>query len=176
LTYFSTSGVTLSSRFVLKLGDQPLGAPAHGAGEMQISRRRAAAREDKGSQRRKLGIKPVDLAFEPGHLRLRHREPRAARPPALAGRAQIGADVEEIVLDARERGIERRVIAGMEPRDSERGIGLVERAVGGDAQVVFLAPLAAAERGGAVIPGAGVDLIEDDHELPRQNSPCLTGP
>ena len=105
-------------------------------------------------------------------MRLRHREPRPARPLALAGRAQIGTDVEEIVLDARERGIERGVIAGMEARDPERGIGLVERAIGGDAQVVFLAPFAAAERGGAVIPGAGVDLVEDDHELPRQNSPA----
>ena len=51
----------------------------------------------------------------------------------------------------------------MQPRDADRGIDLVERAVGGDAQVVFLAPLAGAERGGAVIAGAGVDLVEHDH-------------
>ena len=51
----------------------------------------------------------------------------------------------------------------MQPHDADRGIGLVDGAIGGDAQIVFRPALAAAERGGAVIAGAGVDAIEDDH-------------
>src|SRR5208282_3503129 len=151
------------ARLVLELGDQPLGAPADGAGQMQIGRRRAAAWQNERFQRRKLSIEPVDLAFEPGHLRVGHREPRAARSFALARRAQVGTDVEQIILDAPQRRIERGVFDGMQPGDAERGIDLVEGAVGGNAQVVFPAPLAGAERRGAVIPGAGVDLVEDDH-------------
>ena len=132
---------------------------------MQIGRRRAAARQHERFQRRKLVIEPVDFAFEPIDLRLRHRQPRATRAFALAGRAQIGADVEQIVLDARQRGIEHSIAAGMQPRDADRRIGLVERAVGGDAQIVFLAPLAGAEPGGAVVAGAGIDLVEHDHSV-----------
>jgi hypothetical protein len=53
-------------------------------------------------------------------------------------------------------------------RDSERGVGLVERAVGGDPQIVFLAPLAGAQSRRAVVAGTGVDLVEDDHRWLRQ--------
>ena len=163
MTYFSTSGVTLSSGLVVELGDQPLGAPAHGAGEMEIGGRRAPSRQDEGSQRLELVIEPVDLGLEPIDLRRGDREPRAARPLALAGRGEIGADVEQVVLDARQRRVERGILRGMQPGDADHGIRLIERAVGGDAQIVFLAPLAGAERGRAVIAGAGVDLVEDDH-------------
>ena len=51
----------------------------------------------------------------------------------------------------------------MQPGDAEGGIGFIESAVGGNAQIVFLAPLAGAERRGAVIAGAGVDAIQYDH-------------
>ena len=57
------------------------------------------------------------------------------------------------------------IARGVEPRHADRGIDLVERAIGGDAQVVFLAPLAGAECGGAVVAGAGIDLVENDHGL-----------
>src|SRR5690349_10713270 len=40
-----------------------LGAPADGAGEMQIGRRLAAARKDKRLERRKLAVDPVDFAL-----------------------------------------------------------------------------------------------------------------
>ena len=39
----------------------------------------------------------------------------------------------------------------MQPGDAEGGIGFIESAVGGNAQIVFLAPLAGAERRGAVL-------------------------
>ena len=40
---------------------------------------------------------------------------------------------------------------------------LVERAIGIDAMIILFPALAAAERSGAVIAGAGVDSIENDH-------------
>ena len=35
-------------------------------------------------------------------------EPLAARPLALVGRAEVGREIEQIVLDAREHGVDRR--------------------------------------------------------------------
>jgi len=53
----------------------------------------------------------------------------------------------------------------MQPRHANRGIGLVDRAVGGNAQIVFRAAFAAAERRGAVVASAGLDAAENDHAI-----------
>ena len=55
------------------------------------------------------------------------------------------------------------VAGGMQPHQADHRIGLVDRAVGGDPQVVFLAPRAGAERRGAVVAGAGINAVEHDH-------------
>ena len=57
----------------------------------------------------------------------------------------------------------RRVARGVQPHQTDRGVDLVERAVGIDAQIVFLAAVAGAERSGAVVASARVDAIEDHH-------------
>ena len=62
---------------------------------------------------------------------------------------------------------------GVQPRDADHRIDLVERAVGGDAQVVFLAPLAGAERGGAVVAGARVDAVEHHHRARALQRPMI---
>ena len=54
-------------------------------------------------------------------------------------------------------------VAEMEARHADGGVGLVDRAVGGDAQRVLGHALAGAERRRAGIAGARVDLVEDDH-------------
>lgn len=71
--------------------------------------------------------------------------------------------VEQVVLDAHQHGIEFGHVAGMQPGDADRRIGLVDRAIGIDAQVVLQPPRAGDERGGAVVAGAGIDLVEPDH-------------
>src|SRR5262249_20070622 len=76
--------------------------------------------------------------------------------------AKIGACIEQIVLHVREQPIERRIRV-VNARQPDCRIELVERAIGGDAQIVFFAPLAAAERRRAVVAGAGVDAVENDH-------------
>ena len=78
-------------------------------------------------------------------------------------RAKVGADIEQIVLDAPESGIERGIAGRVQPRHADRGIGFIERAIGGDPQIVFLAPPAGAERGGAVVAGARVNFVQNDH-------------
>src|SRR5215510_581163 len=51
----------------------------------------------------------------------------------------------------------------MQARHADHGVDLIERAIGFDAQIVFLAPLAGAERGSAIVTAAGIDPVEDDH-------------
>src|SRR3984957_19802397 len=165
LQYFGRDALV---RLVHQLGDQPFGAPANGAGEMKIRSGRQAAGQDEGSKRLKLGIEPVDLAFEPRNLRGGDGQARPTWAFALAGRRKIGAGVEQIVLNACERRTERGVACGVQARDADGSVGLVKRSVGGDPQIIFLAPLAAAERGRAIVAGAGVDLVEDHHASPRQ--------
>ena len=53
-----------------------------------------------------------------------------APPGPLFRQAEIGLDVEQIVLDARQRRIERGVARGVQPHDAQRRVDLVERAVG----------------------------------------------
>ena len=114
----------------------------------------------------KLGVELVDLAFEPFHLGIGDVEPRAARALALLGRhAKVGLDVEQVVLDVHQHRVERAVAGALQARHPDHRVDLVEGAVGRDAQIVFLAPLAGAERGGAVVAGARVDPVEDDHRV-----------
>ena len=93
-----------------------------------------------------------------------------APPGPFFRQAEIGLDVEQVVLDAAERRIERASPARVQPHQPEHGIDLVERAVGLDAQIVFLAPRAGAERCRAVVAGAGVDAVEHDHALSRASA------
>src|SRR5215510_10644390 len=138
--------------FVVEGNHDPLGPPAHGAGKMQVGSGWAPARQDERLERRKLLIEAVNLALKPRHLRLADSQPRAARPLAdFRWHAEIGPDVEQIILDARERRIECAITYHMQARDADHGVDLIERAIGLDAQVEFLAPLAGAERRGAVI-------------------------
>ena len=74
--------------------------------------------------------------------------------------------VEQIILNAQQHGIELGIgRAQVHAHHSDAGIGLVDRAVGGDAQCVLWYPLAASERCGAFVAGACVDLAEYDHVL-----------
>jgi hypothetical protein len=55
---------------VRQFDNQPLGAACHGAGQMQISGRLAAARQDEGPQRLEIGVEGVDIGFDPVNLRV----------------------------------------------------------------------------------------------------------
>src|SRR6516165_7378013 len=61
---FENRGRDALAGLVLELGDEPLGAATHGAGEMQVGRGGAAARQDERAQRLEPGVEAVDLAFQ----------------------------------------------------------------------------------------------------------------
>src|SRR5262245_41482451 len=120
-----------------KGNNQALGSARDGAGKMKETRGGRAARQHEGAQGLKLCIERIDLPLQPLNLGIPHLQ-ATARVLALVGVTEIGAEIEKVVLDAREHGIERGMAAPrMEPRQADCGIGLIERAVGLDAEIVF---------------------------------------
>ena len=96
-------------------------------------------------------LRRVDVALEPLDLAVQHAQPFRL---ALALRyREIGAEIEQVVLDQAQHRVELACIVQMQPHDADHGVGLVDGSIGGDAQIVFRAAFAAAERRGAVIAG-----------------------
>ncbi len=77
----------------------------------------------------------------------------------LLGHAEIGAEVEEVVLDAPEPGVD---VTGqrMRAREPEHGAELVDAAVGRDARRGLGDAPAVAEARLAGVAAAGVDAVE----------------
>ena len=80
------------------------------------------------------------------------------------GRAEIGAEIEQVVLDARQHGVgfgivlpAQRCAADGAARQADHRVGLVDGAVGLDPRIVLGHALAAAERGLAAVAAARVD-------------------
>src|SRR6185437_6274169 len=86
---------------------------------------------------------------------------RARGAAAVLGGAEIGAEVEELVLDAAEHRI--LVAARVQPSEAERGVRLVDRAVGLDPERLLWHARAVAERSLALVAAARVDLGELHH-------------
>ena len=95
---------------------------------------------------------------------MRSRGRGAAGVVLEAGRREVGAEVEEIVLHPLQRRRRRRPRA-CEPRQPEGGVELVDRAVGGDPQRRLRHPGAVAERGLAGVAGARIDAVQHHHRL-----------
>ena len=129
---------------------------------MKMRRRRVAARQHEGAQRLQLGVEQVDFALQAQGLP--GGDPQGRRAAARRGHAQIGADVEQLVLNPFQHRIEFGKAAGMQPRQSHRGVGFIHAAVCFDARVGLGQALAGAERGGAVVAGARVDAVQDHHD------------
>ena len=123
-----------------------------------------AAREHERRQRRQRSLTSSQRCLEPRDLLGRDAQPRAlARRLAvlalLLGHAEVGAEVEEVVLDAPEPGVEL-ARQRMRAREAEHGAELVDGAVGADAQRGLRDAPAIAEARLAGVAAAGVDAVE----------------
>ena len=80
-------------------------------------------------------------------------------------RGQFGAEIEQIVLDALQHGVERPILRfDGEARDADRRIGLVNGAIGFDANIVLAPARAIGERCSPGVPAARVDFVEPHHD------------
>jgi hypothetical protein len=117
--------------------DEPFGAPANGSAKMKMSGGGMAARENKGAQRLKSGVQGIDLGFEARDLGRNQAKGGAAMSFRRLRQAEVGADVEQLVLDTGKHSIERGKfrLGGVESRQADSSIGFIHRAEGLDAQV-----------------------------------------
>ena len=145
---------------------RPLGAADDGPGDVQLRRSRCAARKDERPQFVQRLVEVVAPAFEPDDV--------VGLDPQLRvlgvlddGAREIGADIEQVVLDVDEH---RDDVVGQPARrqsHSDLAVGLVDVGVRDQAQVDFgrLAQVAEARR--AVVAGTRVNPGQVDHERKR---------
>ena len=82
-------------------------------------------------------------------------------------RAEVGAQVEEVVLNPGQHGVDLGPVGGMEPRQSDGGVGLVDGAVSGHAKLMLGHPAAVAQGGLPTVAAAGIDAGQFYHvQLP----------
>jgi hypothetical protein len=106
-----------------------------------VRRARTAAWQYEACQGWQSGIHRSDFRFQPDRSGVGHAQPITT----FARHREVGTDIEQIVLDARQHGIHRRHIANHEAQDAYGGIGLIHRADRGDAGGVLAEPRAIAE-------------------------------
>ena len=137
-----------------------LGPAAGGAGDVERRRGRRAAREHEARERLEPLAQLVAGALERGHVVVGDAQPALAVPPLGVERhRQVGADVEEVVLDAHEQVGQARLEAGRDRHPDGRP-GLVAGAVRPDAQIVLRHPLAVPERRLPGVASARVDAVD----------------
>ena len=143
------------------------GAPAHGAGLVQIGCCRVTAGQHERAQWFQVVIQLVNFSFQAVDLGLLDAQRLPGKFLVGIGRSQVGAKIEHVVLGARQHGIKLAhvVAGGMQPGDSEDRIGLVDGAVAGDAGMELGQPLTGGQRRGPVIPGLGINLVQNHHDL-----------
>ena len=109
---------------------------------MQAARGFAAAGQNKAVQRFNAGHGPIDGGFQGGNLFAADVALFRRRPFAVAG--QFGAKPENLLLDGLEQGAVV-FIRGGAGAQAQRGVQLVQRAVGFNPRVGFAHPLAGKE-------------------------------
>src|SRR5574337_452322 len=154
--------------------DGAFGAPERGPRLVQGGRGRRPARQDKRAQGAKLFVQRVDRALE--RLNLRRRDAQRRPRVLILGlrQAEIGAEVEEIVLGARKRGLDggeggivrfRRMQTG----EADGAVRLVHLADGDQARVRLRAAAAVAKPRLAGISLAGIDDVQANHGLKSES-------
>ncbi len=136
----------------------PLGAAGDRPRDVQARRGLGAAGQDEAGQLRE---RLVQLVAEP--LELVDHRLRDAEPLVGAGErdGQVGADVEQLVLDPRERRAQRLGRRSRE-HDPELRVELVDGAVRGDARIELRHARAVAEARLPLVAAARVDLRQAD--------------
>jgi CheY-like chemotaxis protein len=130
------------------LEDVALGPPADGSRDVQRRGQPTPARQDEALELGQTGVEPVAIRFQRVHLSLADTEPVGDTERD----ADVGTDVEELVLDPPENGSHLfRELA--REREAQQGVDLVDRPERGDSAVElgYAAPVSEA-RLSAVAP------------------------
>jgi len=126
---------------------------------VQVRGRGRPARQHEGLQRRQRGVHLVAALLQPGDLLRQHAQPLAV---VAGGDREVGADIEQVVLDAAQPGVVGLRQAADGQRDAELGVQLVGGAVRLDARMRLAHAAHVAQVGLAVVAELGVDAGEID--------------
>jgi hypothetical protein len=144
---------------------------------MARSARRRAARQHERAQRLEPGVERVDGMLERLDLRRRNAQRRARLFVRLARKAEIGAEIEQVVLDSLQHRLDRdigRIAPGADrdERKPDRAIGLVDIAHRHNPRVALRPPRAIAEPRLALVACPRIDDVQLDHRF----QPALHAP
>ena len=140
-----------------------LGPPHRRPRDMERRRRRMSAGQHEAGERRQIGIECVDRLFKLRYLAGDDPQRAGRRREIIARRRQIGAQIEQIVLDQGERGSDR--IAGLVGNgDADRRIGLVDLADRRQPQRILGDARAIDQPRRPGVAGAGIDAVELDQD------------
>ena len=144
------------------------GAADDGASEVERSGEGRAAWQDETVEGLEGVVVLVDGFFQSRGLRGDDAQTRAGLLVFGDGRREVGAEVEEIVLNESQNrgdfggGVAVSTVGG-DDGEADGGVGFVNGAVGFDAEIVLADALACGKTCGAVVAGFGVDFGESDH-------------
>src|SRR5690606_40141133 len=133
-----------------------LGRAGDGTGDVQQGRAGRAARQHERVQLGQIGVELVAPALQPGDVPVvdAQRRPRGVGVDRVA---QVGSDVEQVVLHLRQHLAYRWREVAEGQGDTDRRVALLHVGVRRDPRVGLGYALAVAEGGGPVVTGARVD-------------------
>jgi hypothetical protein len=115
------------------------------------SRARAAG-EHEFLERRQCRVQRVEVVLELAYV--------LARDLLVAWQREFGADLEELVLNARHTGADRGRYPGLRQQQTERAIRLIDVAECFDPRIRLVDALAVSETRRTVVAGTRIDLAE----------------
>jgi hypothetical protein len=139
-----------------------LRAAADGARHVEPGRSPGPPGQDETPELGEVGVEAVTVGLESVDLRLGHAQPVLP----LERDGEVGAEVEKLVLDAFEHVADPRRAPGGED-DADRGVELVDGAVGCDPLVQLGHPRAVAERRLPRVARSRVDAGQADRLVSR---------
>jgi hypothetical protein len=148
---------------------------------MQRRRLRRSTRQDETPERRKLRVHRIDLALQP--LNLRRNDPqhhlRRCKPALTSRRSEIGAKIEQVVLDPLQRRCQW-MLPQRDDRHANRRIRLVDIADRLHQRARLRHAGAIDQPRPTVIPGPRINRVELDHLLlapeVRHSDECVSTP
>jgi len=145
-------GDRIDSFVLTQPADQTFGSTTDSPCNMKMGGRRRTSRQDERVERCQFPIHGIDLTLEPFDLRVGDPQATVIVPPT----AEIGTQIEQVVLDARQYSI--GTLIDMKADNADHGIQFVDRPVSLDPRRMLGDPTAVAKRCTALIAAACIDL------------------
>jgi hypothetical protein len=153
--------------------DQAFRAPADGSREMQVRCGGMAAGKHEGTQGAEIVIEIVNFGFEAFNLLWQNAQGFMAGFFTGLGNAEISAEVKKLILNPAQHGIQlaESFRVGVKSDDSQNRIRFIHGAVSLNAEMGLRNAGTGAKCRIALVTGAGIDAVENDHGSDYREKP-----